>query len=93
LLFLLLKNVTTNSKTGGGDLPPRHRPNRHHVAADIAAAEAASGGGNSLNRRDTLFINGEIVPTAAAIDAPDRMAAELAEYIQQNCQVGRNLVP
>lgn len=100
LLFLLLKNVTTSSKTGsgsgGGDLP-RHRSDRGalNAAADVAGdlPRQRGGGGDSMlgssdgaSRRDALFINGEIIPTAAAIEAAGRLAADLADYIVQTCQ-------
>jgi hypothetical protein len=98
LLFLLLKNVTTSSKigSGGADLP-RHRADRVFVGhsggggggsgggGGVASGGGGSGGNSSL--RDALFINGEVIPTAAAIEAAGRLAANLAEYIRRTCQV------
>ena len=81
LLFLLLKNVTTSSKTGsgGGDLP--------RLFPEPLPIGPGGKTGASFNRRDTMLINDELMPTAAAIEAADRMAAELTEYILQTCQV------
>ena len=89
LLFLLLKNVTTSSKTGSGDLPARLR---WADRAPPPSPAAATGSGGSYNRRDTLFIKGEIMPTAAAIEPAGWLAADLVDYIDRTCQVGNQTI-